>query len=201
MTRGRKPKNPAGFGKQFEELKITKPTPYDNMPCGNPYIEGKEIEEDEQAIHAEKSKHNEIGGGITIFGDRETTEKVVAKLETDELIAKIKQTLVAVCRFCSSDVEIYNHVTKRTFNGGNASVEITYGTSESTKNFKHFKIKYRESDTVNFAELVEALKEWSKDESRLFVYYADFRFKRSAGIGERVQGKRRQGGKMDFGIF
>lgn len=103
----------------------------------------------------------EIGGGITIFGDKETTEKVVAKLETDELIAKIKQTLVAVCHFCSCDVEFDGCETTRTFNGGNASVEIGFGYPDCGEGCRHFKIKYRESDTAKFAELVEALKEWS----------------------------------------
>lgn len=124
MTRGRKPKNPADFGKQFEELKKTIPAK-------------KEPEFETEFVMPTKTNN----------------------ITTEELIAKIKQTLVTVCRFCSNDVENDGYEIIRTFNGGNASVEITYGTSD---NYKHFKIKYRESDTKKFAELIEALKEWRR---------------------------------------
>lgn len=88
MPRPKKIKSPEDFGKEFDKLKKTIPAEKKYSP------EVESVGEALEAFYRNPNKETEkelyersrelggaIGGGITIFGDRETTEKVCEELK------------------------------------------------------------------------------------------------------------------------
>lgn len=166
MPRPKKIKSPEDFGKEFEKLK--KPR--------------KKEDELKKIIPA----YSPVGGGITIFGDRETTEKVVAKLETDEQFDKIYnevtdenvgkspleelQELEKKLRLCTTETprdikyefswETCLHIE---YNNINVSASIAEKGRMVIGDKKGFRITAKKPYLATAQKMLEVLKEWREE--------------------------------------